>query len=126
MQDLHVREAFNVHLASQSPLFTQKMQRLSTTDISRPAELMQAAVTLFKDTLPRSAREVLGSKKCMQGRRHARWMPELRLLIDRRRVIYIEARRAQEQGWCSVSLCIPPTEVCLHTGSDYNTSAQKT
>ena len=37
-------------------------------------------------------------KKCMQGRRYARWTPELRLLIDRRCAIYIEARRAQEQG----------------------------
>ena len=34
----------------------------------------------------------------MQVRRHAWWTPELRLLIDRRRAIYIEARRAKERG----------------------------
>ena len=98
LQDLHVREAYSVHLASQLPLFTQEMQRLSTTDDFRPTELMQAAVTLFEDTLLCSAREVLGLKRCVQGRRHAWWTPELRLLIDRRRAIYIEARRAQQRG----------------------------
>ena len=98
LQDLHVREAYSVHLASQLPLFTQEMHRLSTTDDLRPAELTQAAVTLFEDTLLCSAREVLGLKKCVQGRRHAWWTPALRLLIDRRRAAYIEARRAQERG----------------------------
>ena len=93
-----MREAYNVHLTSQSPLFTQEMQRQSSTDDFRPAELMQAAVTLFEDTLLCSAREVLGSKKCVQGRRHACWTPELRLLIDRRRAAYIEARRVQDRG----------------------------
>ena len=59
---------------------------------------MRAAVTLFEDTLLCSAREVLELKKCVQGRRHAWWTPELRLLIDRRRAAYIEARGAQERG----------------------------
>ena len=52
-------------------------------------------MTLFEDTLLCSAQEVLGLKKCVQVRRHAWWTPELRLLIDRRRATYIEARRAQ-------------------------------
>ena len=98
LQDSHVREAYSVHLASQLLLFTQEMQRLSTTNDFRPAELMQAAVTLFEDTLLCSAREVLGLKKCVQGRRHAWWTPKLRLFIDRRRAAYIEARMAQERG----------------------------
>ncbi len=37
-------------------------------------------------------------KKYVQGRRHAWWTPGWRLLIDRRRATYIEARRAQEWG----------------------------
>ena len=74
------------------------MQRLSLAVDFRPAELTQAAVHLFEDTLLCSAREVLGLKKCVQGRRHAWWTPELRLLIDRRRAMYIDARRAQERG----------------------------
>ena len=41
---------------------------------------------------------MLGLKKCVQGRRHSWWTPELRLLIDRRRAAYIEARRAQGRG----------------------------
>ena len=91
LQDLHVREAYSVHLASQLPIFTEKLQRLSTADDFRPAELTQAAVTLFEDTLLCSAREVLGLKRCVQVRRHAWWTPELRLLIDR-------SRAAQERG----------------------------
>ena len=67
LQDLHVREAYSVHLAAQLPLFTEKMQHLSTADDFRPAELTQAAVDLFEDTLLCSAREVLGLKKCVQG-----------------------------------------------------------
>ena len=55
-------------------------------------------MTLFEDTLLCSAQEVLGSKRCVQVRRHAWWTPELRLLIDRRQAIYIEARGAQERG----------------------------
>ena len=98
LQDLHVREAYSVHMASQSPLFTERMQHLSAADDFRPEELTQAAVTLFEDTLLCSAREVLGLKKCMQVKRDAWWTPELRELIDRRRAVYMEARRAQEQG----------------------------
>ena len=93
-----MREAYSAHLVSPLLLFTQEMQRLSTTDDCRPAELMQAAVTLFEDILLCSAREVLGLKRCVQGRRQAWWTPELRLLIDRRRTAYVEARRAQERG----------------------------
>ena len=55
-------------------------------------------MSLFEDTLLCSAREVLGLKRCVQVRRHAWWTPELRLLIDRRRTIDVEARRAQERG----------------------------
>ena len=98
LQDLHVREAYSVHLASQLPMFTEKLQHLSTADDFIPAELTQAAVTLFEDTLLCSAREVLGLKRCVQVRRHAWWTPELRLLIDRRRAVYVEARAAQERG----------------------------
>ena len=43
-------------------------------------------------------REVLDWKKCLQVRRHDWWTPELRLLIDKGRAVYIEARRAQERG----------------------------
>ena len=45
----------------------------------------------------------------MQGRRHAWWTPEVRLLSDRRRAIYIEARRAQERG---LETCPP----CMASG----------
>ena len=98
LQDLHVSEAYNAHLASQLPAFTEKLQQLSTADDFRPAELTQAAVTLFEETLLCSAREVLGLKRCVQVRRHAWWTPELRLLSDRRRAVYVEARTAQERG----------------------------
>ena len=100
LQDLHVREAYSAHIASRLPMFTGKLQQLSTAENFRPAELTQAAVSLFEDTLLCSAREVLGLKRCVQVRRHAWWTPELRLLIaiDPRRAIYVEARRAQERG----------------------------
>ncbi|CAL5226766.1 g9620 [Coccomyxa viridis] len=74
------------------------IQLLLGTNDFRPAELTQAAVTLFEDTLLCSAREVLGLKRCVQVRRHAWWTPELRLLIDTRRAVYVEARAAQERG----------------------------
>ena len=60
LQDLHVREAYSAHLASQSSLSTERMQHFSAADAFKPAELMQAAVTLFEDTLLCSAREVPG------------------------------------------------------------------
>ena len=98
LQDLHV-EPYSAHIASQLPAYSAKMhQLLSNAEDFRPAELTQAAVSLFEDTLLCSAQEVLGWKKCVQVRRHAWWTPELRLLIDRRQAIYIEARRAQERG----------------------------
>ena len=90
LQDLHVREAYSAHIASQLPMFTGKMQQLSTTENLRPAELTQAAVSLFEDTLVCSARELLGLKRCVQVKRHTWWTPELRLLIDQRRAIYVD------------------------------------
>ena len=99
LQDLHVREACSVHLASSSPLFTQEMQRLHTTDDFRFAELMQAAVIIFEAALLCSAQKAFCFKKCVQGLRHTRRTPDLRLLIDKRRVAYLVARRVEERGF---------------------------
>ena len=76
---LHVREAYSVHLVSLLPIVTQEMHRLSTADNFIPTELTQAALTLVEDPLLYSAREVLGLKTCIQGRRHAWWTLDLRL-----------------------------------------------
>ena len=70
--------------------------------LPRRCNICQLQMTLdlrsLRNTLLCSAREVLGLKRCVQVRRRAWWTPELRLLIDRRRAVYMEARAAQERG----------------------------
>ena len=69
LQDLHVREAYSAHIASQLPAFSAKMQQCSfKVEDFTPAELTQAVGFLFENIMLSSAREVFRWKKCVQVR----------------------------------------------------------
>jgi hypothetical protein len=98
LRDDDVRLAYMSALQSHTASFATALAALQSLHAHDPARLTCLAVTEFETLLSRTANLVLGRKRCVQGRTVPWWTPELRTLIDGRRVAYRAARAAQISG----------------------------